>query len=336
MRFRHIEKMLLSAAALTAMLCSSCTGGRGSGNGGVKRSNTSGITTMACDASFENIMQQEIDVFEYIYPNASVMADYTNQKACIDSMLDIKTDLIVITRPLNEKEVKYLKSKNKTVRQSMIAVDALALIVNPKNNVNVLSKPEIADILSGKLTQWSEVEPGNDHLGKIEVVFDHQGSSTVQYMRDSLLNGGDFSPNVFAQQTPEAVFEAVAKNKNAIGILGVSWVSSDMLTREMTREDFAKSIQESDTAKIEQAFDERVKVLSVRGNDVVQAYKPYQYYIFTGEYPLYRQIYMISIAVPGTPGHGFYSFVTGPQGQKIIQTTGVLPKVVKHTNVELK
>ncbi len=46
----------------------------------VESTSTSGIATVFCDASFENIMAQEIDVFEYIYPNASIMPYYTDQK----------------------------------------------------------------------------------------------------------------------------------------------------------------------------------------------------------------------------------------------------------------
>lgn len=294
-------------------------------------SSTSGIATIVCDASFENIMSQEIDVFEYIYPNASIMPYYTDERAAIDSLLDFKTKMIVVTRHLTQKEVDYLKSNNRQVRQSQIAVDALALIVNPENPVNVLSKKEIAEILSGQIDQWNQVEPSK--LGKIEVVFDHQGSSTVQYMRDSLLNGGDFGPNVFAQKSPAGVFEAVSQNKNAVGIIGVSWISSDLKTREMTREEMSAAVERNDTTDI--AFDNKVKVIKVRGNDEVTAYMPYQYYIFEGTYPLYRQIYMITTAPGGSLAHGFYSFVTGFKGQKIIQMTGVLPRTVTPRMVEV-
>ncbi|MBD5330786.1 MAG: substrate-binding domain-containing protein [Paramuribaculum sp.] len=299
----------------------------------VESTSTSGIATLVCDASFENIMAQEIDVFEYIYPNASIMPLYTDQNAAIDSLLDFKTKTIVVTRALTQKEVDYLKSNKKQVRQSQIAVDALALIVNPANNVEILSKPEIAEILSGKITEWNQVVPGNNHLGKIEVVFDHQGSSTVQYMRDSLLAGGEFGPNVYAQKSPQAVFDAVAANKNAVGIIGVSWISRDLSTRELSREDFAKAVERNDTTDI--SFDNQVKVLKVRGNNEVTAYQPYQYYIYNGSYPLYRQIYMITTAPGGSIGHGFYTFVTGFQGQKIMLTTGVLPKVVQPTMVQI-
>ena len=60
---------------------------------------TSGIATIVCDASFENIMDQEIDVFEYnTKGKASIIPYYESEKACIDSLLDFKTKLIVITR----------------------------------------------------------------------------------------------------------------------------------------------------------------------------------------------------------------------------------------------
>lgn len=294
---------------------------------------SSGIATIVCDASFENIMSQEIDVFEFVYPEASIMPLYTDQHAAIDSLLQLNTKLIVTTRPLNKKEIDYLKGQGKQVRQSQIAVDALALIVNPANSVTVLSKPEIADILSGKLLKWSEVEPGNDHLGDIEVVFDHQGSSTVQYMRDSLLNGQDFGPNVFAQNSPDEVFKAVAANKNAIGVIGVAWISSDLKTKEMSREDYVASVQRNDSTDLR--FSDEVKVLKVRGNSQVTAYKPYQYYIFQGDYPLYRQVYMICTGTGGSLSHGFYSFVTGFHGQKIILNTGIVPRTVGPTLVNI-
>lgn len=328
---RMIANRLTTLAA--GIITLAATAAFGSCTKKAESTSSSGIATVVCDASFENIMDQEIDVFEFVYPDANIIPYYTDQHAAIDSLLNLSTRLIVTTRPLSAKEVSYLKSEGKQVRQSQIAVDALALIVNPANTVTVLSKPEIAEILSGKLRRWSDIQPGNDHLGDIEVVFDHQGSSTVQYMRDSLLNGGDFGPNVFAQNSPSEVFKAVATNKNAIGVIGVAWISSDLKTREMSREDYAASVQRNDSTDLR--FSEDVKVLKVRGNGEVTAYAPYQYYIFRGEYPLYRQVYMISTGTGGSLSHGFYSFVTGFHGQKIILNTGIVPRVVGPTLVNI-
>lgn len=292
---------------------------------------TSGIATIACDATFENILSQEIDVFEYIYPTASIMPYYVDEHAAIDSIMKFKTKMAITTRMLTDKEVEYLKSNKKNVRQSQIAVDAIALIVNPANPTEILSKGEIAEILEGKVTEWDKVAPGA--RGDIKVVFDHQGSSTVHYMRDSLLNGAEFGPNVFAQKTPQAVFDAVAADKNAIGVIGVSWITSDMKSREMTREEMAAAVKSNDSTEVN--FNSSVKVLKVRRDDEVTAFKPYQYYIFRGEYPLYRQVYMITTAAGGTLTHGFYSFVTGFEGQKIMLMTGILPRVVQPQMVQV-
>lgn len=313
---------ILSALCLCALMASVAV----SCGKKVESTQTSGIATIACDASFENILSQEIDVFEYIYPEASIMPYYVDEHAAIDSLLNFSTKMAITTRPLTQKEVDYLKGQKKMVHQTQIAVDAIALIVNPDNPMEIIDKKELVEILTGKLTKWDEVVPNKNGLGDISVVFDHQGSSTVHYMRDSLLNGGEFGQNVYAQKSPSDVFDAVADNKNAIGVIGVSWITDDMKGREMNRQEMAEAVERNDSTEL--TFNSKIKVLKVRADNQVTAYKPYQYYIYTGEYPLYRQIYMISTGVNGSISHGFYSFVTGFKGQKIMQMTGILPRVI--------
>lgn len=291
------------------------------------------MAKVACDESFENILEQEINVYEYIYPKEDVLAYYLPENACIDSIMAMQgVKCAVTTRPLTEKEVSFLRSNKKIVNQKKIAVDALAIIVNPGNPVEILSKKEIAEILSGEVSRWDQVEPCK--LGEIDVIFDHQGSSTVKFMRDSILNGKAFGPNVSAVKTNPDVFKAVAENKNAMGVIGVSWVSSDMQGREKSVDELAQAVEKSDTTQLD--FNSEVKVLKIRGNDVVAAYKPYQAYIFDGSYPLYRSVYMISTAPGGTITHRFFSFVTGFQGQKLIQMTGILPATVRPRMVALE
>ena len=116
-----------------------------------------------------------------------------------------------------------------------------------------------------------------------------------------------------------------------MGIIGVSWINDDLQGRRPSTEELAQAIERNDT--IDQKFKPNVKVLKVQSPNSMTAYKPYQYYIFTGEYPLFRQIYLISTGVNGSLAHGFYSFVTGFQGQKLIQMSGVLPKVVQSSTM---
>ena len=170
---------------------------------------TNGITKLACDVTFENIMQQEIEVFEYIYPHADVLPYYLDEKSCIDSLLEQKVNAAVTTRPLNEAEKKYLKSKKKTVYERIIAIDAIALVVNNDNPIDRIDLKDLNDILTGKLQTWNQMGPGMKDLGSIDVVFDDESSSTVSFMRDSLMNGEPFGSNVYAQGSNESVYEAV-------------------------------------------------------------------------------------------------------------------------------
>lgn len=287
-----------------------------------QKSATIGTATLVCDSSFQNILAQEIDVFEYQYPEAHILAEYTTQAVAFDSLLSLNTKTIVVSRDLTPEERSFLKSKKRTARSSKIAVDAVAFIVNQENPVEMLTLGELADIVGGRTTQWNDIQPNN--LGEISVVLDQTGSSLATYMRDSLLQGGPLGSNVYSAGSIPAVFETVEKNKNAIGVLGVSWITSDMSSADIDRDSLAVSVL-SDEPVQGATLTQRVKVLKLRRNDEVTAYKPYQQNIFDGTYPLFRQIYMITTAHSSSPGGGFYSFVTGDIGQKIIMKTGILP-----------
>ena len=295
-------------------------------------SSTTGTMTMVCDDTFRNIIEQEIDVFEYQYPDAHVLARYATQGEALDSLLSLNTRTVVIARDLTKKERDYLKSKRRNVKSSKIAVDAVALIVNKNNPCSMLTTKEVGDILSGESIRWNDLEPSE--LGDIAVVFDDKSSSLVQFMRDSLLHGGDLGPNVYAQGSIPAVVDMVSKNVNAIGVLGVTWITSDMKTAELTSDELAQSVL-SDEPIQGATLSQDVKVLKLRRPDEVTAYKPYQQNIFDGTYPLYRPIYMVTTGVSGSLASGFYTFVTGDIGQKIIMKTGIMPARTRIQVVQL-
>lgn len=295
-------------------------------------SSTTGTMTMVCDETFRNIMEQEIDVFEYQYPDAHVLARYATQGEALDSLLSLNTRTVVIARDLTKKEKDFLKGKRRNVKSAKIAVDAIALIVNKDNPCSMLTTKEVGDILSGSSKNWDDLEPSD--LGEISIVFDNKSSSLVQFMRDSLLNGGDLGPNVYAQGSIPAVVDAVSKNVNAIGVLGVTWITSDMKSAELTADEIAQSVL-SDEPIQGASLSQDVKVLKLRRPDEVTAYKPYQQNIFDGTYPLYRPIYMVTTGVSGSLASGFYSFVTGDIGQKIIMKTGIMPARTRIQVVQL-
>lgn len=295
-----------------------------------------GAAVVACDATFQNVLEQEIQVFEYKYPGSNVLDLYVDESAAIDSLLNLHNNirLAVTSRPLDKDEIKFLNDNKRSVNQEAIAVDAVALIVNPENPMEFIDNQDLVDILTGKYTTWDKIVPGGKDLGNIIVAFDHQGSSATRYMRDSLLNGEPFGKDVYAQKSPRDVIDLVAKNKSAIGIIGVSWLASDLSGSAMTSEELAKISDVEDTSTLAE-FTKDVKILGVQPKDKLEAYTPSQYNIFKGNYPYYRQIYLISTSAPSTVGHSFYTFVTGAVGQKVILSTGVCPKLISTQFVEL-
>lgn len=301
-------------------------------------SSTSGTSTLYCDESFENIMEQEIDVFEYIYPQSHVLARYGTENEAIDSLKTLEYRTIVIPRELTKNETDILKKKNRTPRTAKIAVDAVALIVNSENPADYVSMKEISEILSGETKSWVDLNP-NYPDKPIALLFDKPGSSMTNYMRDSLLNGKEFSANVHAQGSIQGVVDAVKRDKSAIGVIGVSWLTSDLRSVASIDSIAVDASDNTKAASMDEINDRMrnsgVKVLGVMRNDDRTAYRPFQEEIYSGKYPLTRSIYMITVSPSGSPAGGFFSFVTGHVGQKLIMKTGVLPARMQINVVEL-
>lgn len=285
-----------------------------------------GRVEVACDATFENILDQEIDVFEYTYTTANrqvlVVPYYVSQQAAFDSLVTPDNDIttVVAARKLTDSERTRLKNRKLPVREQQIAVDAVAIIVNNENDVPSLSIDELRSILTGEVMQWDDVWPSA--LDSITVIFDENGSSLIKYMEDKVMNGKPFGSNIHAQGSSSKVFEAVNRMKGAIGIIGVSWISRDLEGVALSKEEVRARSTGSEATSFD--FDRNVRVLPISVSRDDLAYKPYQPYIHDGRYPLHRPIYMIT-TVPGGASGAFYSFVTSLQGQKVIQLTGVLP-----------
>ena len=322
--------LILISALCIGCLMPACKG-KGKKESPKGNTSTSGVVVMACDASFESVMEQEIEVFEYIYPYANVLSRYLDEKACVDSLLFGKARLAVVSHELTKDQIKFLKDKKHFAKTKKIAIDAIAVIVNPENPVENLSMTDLSEILSGKVTEWNDIYPSK--LGKIQVIFDHNGSSIVKYMSDSLLHGAPFAENVYAAESMRGVFDAVKERRNAIGLVGVSWISADLKTAELTAEERVKTLEVDDTTAT--TFTNDVKVLAMRRDDSTIAYKPYQAYIFDGSYPMYRSIYMINTGASGSLANGFFAFVTSFRGQKLMMSTGVLPATVHHRMVSV-
>ena len=299
-----------------------------------KSTSTRGIAKILCDESFQSVLEQEIAVFEYQYPEASIMPEYINEHDAIDSLFHNKVDLIIISHDLTPEQKKSLKKLGRAFRTKMIAVDAVAIIVNKANDIDELSMEDLREIFSGKVKRWGEVYPTKLKNDTIKVMFDGSGTGVVHYIKDKFLNGGQFGPNVYARGTSTDVFEAVEQYKNVIGFIGVSWITSDLKSAEIPIEQKYEELKTKNEVSVID-FTDRIKVMPVRGDDQIQGVKPYQAHINSGDYPLVRTIWAVDASYSGMLDHGFFTFLTGVIGQKIILQTGILPAAEPVRTVEV-
>ena len=270
---------------------------------------SSGTMTFVSDESFSPIIEEAREVFEHTYPKATIKPIYTNELDGINMLMERKVWLTVASKRLRESQIKNLKDRKYVARCIPIAYDGLALIVNNENPDTCISIKDIKRVLVGEVTKWSEVYP-NSKLGDFDVVFDNAKSSTVHFCIDSILGGKPInSPKVEAVKKSAEVINYVSSHKNAIGIIGSNWLND---ARDSTNVTFKKNIRVVSVSRLDEATP-------------MNSWKPYQFYIYNGNYPLVRTIYAICTDPRQGLPWGFCNFLQSPIGQKIFFKAGLLP-----------
>ncbi len=292
---------------LVACFCVSCQNKKP--KNGRTDTYSSGVASFASDESFSPIIDEEVELFEYTYPKATLKPIYTNESDAVTMLLKGKICLAITARDYKDEEKQALRDQSFNPRSFPIAYDGLALIVNKANNDTCISVKNIADILSGKITSWKAINPKSDR-GDIIVVFDNKKSSSVHFAEDSILGGKPIvNPNVVATNKTADVITYVENTPNAIGIIGSNWLNDKRDTTNLT---FNKNIRTMSVTRLDKATPQN-------------SWKPYQYYIYNGNYPLTRTIYvLLNDPLRGLPW-GFSNFITSPKGQLVIFKSGLLP-----------
>jgi len=264
---------------------------------------------LTADESFYPIIDEEL----YYFTNQtldSITPVYINEQDAIKKLMRLETWLAFTTRDLTQKERQNLIDRKYMPRAIPIAYDGLAIITNNANPDSCITVNDFARILRGEVSRWQEIYP-QSKLGEIDVVFDNPLSSTVRWCVDSILGGQQFSAkNIGAVKTSAAVIDYVEKHENALGIIGSNWLNDK---RDTTNVTFKKNISVMGVSKMDSAKN-------------YNSWKPYQYYLYNGNYPLLRTIYaLLNDTRNGIPS-GFTHFIQLPKGQKIILRAGLLPR----------
>jgi len=256
---------------------------------------STGTIDISVDETFKPVIDEELKVFDSSYPNAHINIHYKSESECFKDYFNDSARIILVTRKLTDMEQKLAEQKKIYVRQLALARDAIAVIVNKSSADTMLGTSELKGILSGVYKK------------KYTVVFDNTSSSTVHFIVDSVLKGQPLGGNVFAAKGNKEVVDYVEKNPDAIGFVGLGYVSDTTDPANSGR------------------FINTIKVVAVQNDTNLQFYQPYQAYVAQMLYPLTRKLWYINHESHLGLGTGFINFLSSGRGQLIFAHDFLFP-----------
>jgi phosphate transport system substrate-binding protein len=256
-----------------------------------------GTIYVSADESFKPIIDAQVQVYESNYPDTRIIVQYKPEAECLKDLFVDSIRMIIATRRLSKEERVFLvDSMAVSPEQMLIAKDAVAVIVHPGSPDSLFTMNEIRDLLTGRIKK------------NLIPVFDGiNATSTIRYIVDSILQGDSLTGNALAAQSSQGVIEYVARNREAVGFIGVSWIGN-----------------KEDTMQV--SFLKKVKMAQLESTDIPGRYiLPVQANIYLERYPMIRELVYILKENHKGLGHGFANFMSGEIGQLIFKRAYLLP-----------
>lgn len=210
----------------------------------------------------------------------------------IAALINGTVDLAQSSRPMKDGEKKDVETRRNTqLTETPVALDALAVFVHASNPVKELTLEQIAQIYTGKMTNWSQAGGADAPI----VIYGRENSSgTYEYFKEHVLQKADFAPRTQTLQGTAAVINAVARDRNAIGYGGI-------------------------------AYAEGVQAVGIKKDAAAAAVAPDEANVANGTYPISRNLYFYWVATASPELRKFVEWATSPEGQKVVQNVGYFP-----------
>jgi len=166
------------------------------------------------------------------------------------------------------------------------AVDGVAAVVNPENNIRSLAREQLMTIFSGDITNWKNVGGENR---RINLYIRDKASGTRKVFWKKALNRGDVAPVAVAVVSNGAMKTAVANDPCGIGYISVGHI------------------------------DESVKGVTIDG------IAPTRENVQTSKYKVARGLYSLTRGEPEGLSKLFIDYLFSPEGQDIVAEKGFIP-----------
>jgi phosphate transport system substrate-binding protein len=303
---------------LLVLLLVASPGCRNKGTAKIRETPTSGNVRIAADESFKPIIEAEIDTFTALYNYAQITPIYQPENELIAFFLSDSVKTIASSWTPTDEQRQVLLDLQTVVRSTVVAYDAIALVIHKSNADSLLTYENVKNIFTGTVTDWKQINPAS-RLGQINIVFDNVRSGNIRYFRELFDLPDELNSNFYAVKTNPEVIDYVSKSPGAIGIVSVNWISD-----------------EDDPLSFNMLNKIKVAAVSQPYLDRSSYFLPLQGHIYDKSYPFVREVYMHSRESFSGLGSGFVSFVAGEKGQRIILKSGLVPATMPIRIIQTK
>ena len=179
--------------------------------------NTDGSTSMA------DVMAAFQESFGDMYPDVTVNYSGTGSGSGITNVLAGTVDIGLSSRALTDEE------KAEGAVENIVALDGVAIVVNPENTVTNLTVEQIAQIYNGTITNWSELGGADAPIA----VIGRDAASGTRGAFEEIVGVEDQCVYTNEYESTGEVIGSVAGNPNAIGYASLSAVDESVVAVEV-------------------------------------------------------------------------------------------------------
>ena len=241
----------------------------------------SGSISMVGSTSMEKLANALSEAFMEEYPEVTVTAEFVGSGAGIEAVTNGTADIGNSSRSLKDEE------KAAGVVENVVAIDGIAVCVDPSNEVADLTKEQLTNIYNGTVTNWKEVGGADEPI----IVIGREAGSGTRGAFEELVDLKDACKYANELDSTGAVIAKVASTPGAIG-----YASLD-------------------------ALDDSVKALSLEGVEATAEN------IKAGNYFLSRPFVMATkgeISEQNDLVQAWFDFVLGDEGQQVASEVGLI------------
>ncbi|MBO5161803.1 MAG: phosphate ABC transporter substrate-binding protein [Lachnospiraceae bacterium] len=241
----------------------------------------SGSISMVGSTSMEKLANALSEAFMEEHPDVTVTAEFVGSGAGIEAVTNGTADIGNSSRSLKDEE------KAAGVVENVVAIDGIAVCVDPANEVADLTKEQLTNIYNGTITNWKEVGGADEPI----IVIGREAGSGTRGAFEELVDLQDACKYANELDSTGAVIAKVASTPGAIG-----YASLD-------------------------ALDDSVKALSLEGVEATAEN------IKAGNYFLSRPFVMATkgeISEQNDLVQAWFDFVLGDEGQQVASEVGLI------------